>query len=295
MDVRPPLVAYAQPPSVGKPGQRPLHHPAVPTQPLARIDASPGYARLYAPLPERVSAAGEIVALIGMDLIRPPSWYSARGPDRFDALYEPLEDTGAVDVGTGQDHRERQTLTVDQETALGARPTSVYRVRTGLLAPFFAGTQAESNDARDQSMRPSLPSLSSRARRSACHTSLRCQSRSRRQQVTQLHPNSLGSICQGMPLFRTEIMPAKARSGTSGLPPSGLSGSGGSNVQRRSPCHGMHRAHHASARCVDAITPNCCIIPNWSTSTRSSTILPSERQIMSMPDTVTSLPLGAIP
>jgi hypothetical protein len=74
MDVRPPLVAYAQPPTVGKPGQRPLHHPAVPTQPLARIDASPGYARLYAPLPERLSAAREIVALIGMDLIRPPSW-----------------------------------------------------------------------------------------------------------------------------------------------------------------------------------------------------------------------------
>lgn len=135
MDVRPPLVAYAQPPTVGKPGQRPLHHPAVPTQPLARIDASPGYARLYAPLPERLSAAGEIVALIGMDLIRPPSWYSARGPDRFDALYESLADVGVVDVGPGQDHRERQTLTVDQEMALGARPTSVYRVRTGFLAP----------------------------------------------------------------------------------------------------------------------------------------------------------------
>jgi hypothetical protein len=203
MDVRPPLVAYAQPPTVGKPGQRPLHHPAVPTQPLARIDASPGYARLYAPLPERLSAAGEIVALIGMDLIRPPSWYSARSPDRFDALYEPLEDLGVVDVGPGQDHRERQTLTVDQEMALGARPTSVYRVRTGFLAPFFAGTQAESNDALDQSMRPSLPSLSSRVSRSACHTSARCQSRSRRQQVTPLHPNSLGSIRQGMPLLKT--------------------------------------------------------------------------------------------
>ena len=155
------------------------------------------------PLPERLSAAGEIVALIGMDLVRPPSWYSDRGPDRFDGLYEPLEDLGVVDVGPGQDHRERQTLTVDQEMALGARPTSVYRVRTGFLAPFFAGTQAESNDALDQSMRPSLPSLSSRVSRSACHPPARCQSRSRRQQVTPLHPNSLGDMRQGTPLLKT--------------------------------------------------------------------------------------------
>jgi hypothetical protein len=50
---------------------------------------------------------------------------------------------------------------VDQEVALGAGAAAIYRVGAGLLSPFFAGTLAEYNDARDQSMRPSLPSLSS--------------------------------------------------------------------------------------------------------------------------------------
>ena len=92
MDVRPPLVAHAHPSAAGKPGQRPFHHPAVPAQRFARIDAAPGYARLYAKLPKDASAAWEVVALVGMDLVRPPSGPSARGPDRLDALYELLED-----------------------------------------------------------------------------------------------------------------------------------------------------------------------------------------------------------
>src|SRR5215210_6581136 len=125
--------------------QRPFHHPAVPTQPFARIDPAPGYARLYATLPKDASAAREVVALVDMDLVRLPSGPSARGPYRLDALYELLEDPGVVDVGPGQDHRERQAVAVDQEVALGAGATSVYGVGTGLLAPFFAGTLAESN------------------------------------------------------------------------------------------------------------------------------------------------------
>ena len=50
-----------------------------------------------------------------------------------------------MDVGPGQDHRERQAVAVDEEVALGAEASSVYGVGTGLLAPFFAGTLAESN------------------------------------------------------------------------------------------------------------------------------------------------------
>jgi hypothetical protein len=203
VDVRPPLVAHAQPSAARKPGQRPFHHSAVPAQPFARIEAAPGYARLYATLPKDASAAREVVALVGMDFVRPPSGPSARGLDRLDTLYELLEDHRVVDVGPGQDHRERQAVAVDQEVALGAGATSVYGVGTGLLAPFFAGKLAESNDARDQSMRPSLPSLSRRTRRSACHTPAFCQSRSRRQQVTPLQPNSLGSMRQGTPHLKT--------------------------------------------------------------------------------------------
>ena len=87
--------------------------------------------------------------LVGMKLVWSPSGLSARTPDRLHALYDFLEDLGVVDVGPGQDHRERQAVAVDQEVALGAGATSVYGVGTGLFAPFFAETPAESNDARD--------------------------------------------------------------------------------------------------------------------------------------------------
>ncbi len=88
--------------------------------------------------------------------------------------------------------------------ALGAGASTIYGVGTGLFSPFLAGTLAESKDALDQSMRPSLPSLSSSTRRRRRHTPASCQSRNRRQQVTPLHPNSsLGSIRQGTPLLKT--------------------------------------------------------------------------------------------
>ncbi len=48
------------------------------------------------------------------------------------------------------------------------------------------------------------------------------------QQVTPLHPNSLGSIRQGMPLLKTYTMPSSVTlAGTLGLPSFGLGGAGG--------------------------------------------------------------------
>ena len=57
VDVVPPLVADLQPPVAVQPRERPLHHPPVASQPLARFDAAAGDARGYAPLPERFAAA----------------------------------------------------------------------------------------------------------------------------------------------------------------------------------------------------------------------------------------------
>ena len=65
VDVRPPLVAYRQPPVAGEPRQRSLHHPPVPPQPLAALDAAPpGDARLYPPLVQSLAAAPEVVTLV---------------------------------------------------------------------------------------------------------------------------------------------------------------------------------------------------------------------------------------
>ena len=59
VDIGPPLVAHLQPPIAGEPRQRPLDRPPMPTQPFAGLDAAPGDARGYAPLPERLAAPGK--------------------------------------------------------------------------------------------------------------------------------------------------------------------------------------------------------------------------------------------
>jgi hypothetical protein len=70
VDVGPPLVAHLQPPVAVQPRKRPLHDPPVSPQLLARLYAAPGDAALDAPLPERLPAAGKVVALVGVQLLR---------------------------------------------------------------------------------------------------------------------------------------------------------------------------------------------------------------------------------
>ncbi len=47
-----------------------------------------------------------------------------------------------VAVGAGQERGERGAAPVDHNVALRARAAAIRRVRAGLLAPLFAGTQA---------------------------------------------------------------------------------------------------------------------------------------------------------
>ena len=68
MDVIAPLVAHLQPPVAVHPRHGPLHYPPVSTQLLAGLDASPGYARRYAPLSQSFPTSGEVGGLIGVQL-----------------------------------------------------------------------------------------------------------------------------------------------------------------------------------------------------------------------------------
>ncbi len=79
------------------------------------------------------------------------------------------------------------------------------------------------------------------------HTPARCQSRRRRQHVIpEPHSSSCGSICQGMPLRRTNKMPVRhARSEMRGRPPLGRRGVVGKN--------GSTRSHNGSGSSAAAI------------------------------------------
>jgi hypothetical protein len=58
------LVAHLQPPVAVHPREGSFHNPPVSPQLLAGFDAPPCYSGGYAPLPERLSATREVVALV---------------------------------------------------------------------------------------------------------------------------------------------------------------------------------------------------------------------------------------
>jgi hypothetical protein len=234
VDVIPPLIAHREPAVAGEPGQCAFHHPAMASQALTRLDTTPSDARLYAPLPQAFAAAREIVALVGMQLLRTlarPAGTTTGLLDRRDGVHGLLQDLRVVDVGGREDYRERDAPSVRNNMALRSRFAFIRRIRPGFWSPLLAGTLAESDEALSQSMRSASPRQFNKTRWSSSHTPACCQSRKRRQHVDpDPQPISWGSISQGMPLFRTKTMPVRAaRSSTRGLPPLGLGSSGGNS------------------------------------------------------------------
>src|SRR5215211_6721954 len=232
VDVRPPLIAHRQPAILAQPRQRTLHHPPVPSQLLARVDPTAGDAWGYIPPPQGLPAAGEVVGFVGVQLLRAlarPSGFPTRPLDRLDAIHGLLQNLRVMDVCGAENYCERDTSSVCHNMALRVRLSLICRIRAGSLAPLLAGTLAESKEALSQSIRSASPRRSKSTRCSSSHTPTSCQSRNLRQQVDpDPQPISSGSISQGMPLFNTKTMPARAaRSGTRGLPPLGFDGSSG--------------------------------------------------------------------
>ncbi len=231
MDVVAAFVTDGEAPELSQPGQCAFDHPPVPAQPLAGIHALAGDAHPDAPPVQEATAAGDVVGLIGMQLLRPFAGTTPRASDGRNGVDEVLEDGAVMPVGPGQPEGERRAPSVGNDMALRARFAAVRRVRSGGRPPFLAGMLALSRQARSQSIWSASPNSSSRARCSRSHTPAVCQSRSRRQQVMpDPQPSSWGSISHGMPDVSTKMMPVKAaRSGTRGRPPLGFGGSCGSS------------------------------------------------------------------
>jgi hypothetical protein len=150
----------------------------------------------------------------------------------LDGLYsieEFFKDHRVVDVCGREHYRERDAPSVRNKVALRALLSFICRIRCGFWAPLLAGMEAESSEARSQSIWSASPRRSRRTRCSFSHTPASCHSFKRRQQVIpDPQPISFGSISQGIPLFSTKTMPVRAaRSSMRGLPPWGFGGSGG--------------------------------------------------------------------
>src|SRR5215212_6736302 len=232
VDVVAPLVANGEPAELGEPRKCTLHHPPITTQLLTTLDSFPGYPNLYTALAESLTTLLEIISFVGVQLIGAlPRSASTRTLDGLYGVYQFLKDCRFVFVCCSDHHRERDSTPVANNMALRARFSLIRRIRSGFVAPFLAGMEAESNEALSQSIFSASPRRSRRTRCMRSHTPASCHSCKRRQQVMpEPQPISLGSISQGMPLLRTKMMPVRAaRSSMRGLPPFGLGGSLGNN------------------------------------------------------------------
>ena len=249
MDVVAPLVTNREAAHAMEPSPRALHLPAIPSQPLAGVDASTRDTWLDV-APTQPSADEPMVVrfvpvrFVGA-LARRASW----ALHRFDVIEQRQHLLAVVDVGGGQRLRQRQTPAVYHQMVLGALAAAVRRIGTGEGPPFFAGTLKESTASRLQSMWPFSPNSSSRACWSASSTPAWAQSRSRRQHVTPLTPNtSRGSHSQGRPVRRTKRIPRRhARSSHGGRPPLGRGGRAGNSGATR-----LHKASGTSSRLIPA-------------------------------------------
>lgn len=140
VDVGASLVADRQAPEAIEPSVRALHHPSVPAQSLAALDAAACDARYNPTCPALVSARSSVVGFVGVQFVRavsrpaPPTvahgWDSIEGRCHHHAV---------VPVGSTQADAERRTTRVGDEVALRARLAPVRRVRAGGRAPFMDG------------------------------------------------------------------------------------------------------------------------------------------------------------
>jgi len=120
-----------------EPSEGSLDHQPVLSKVLTCFDAAPGDAGDDASGSQIAATAGIVVALVGVQFVRPLSRPSAHLTDwlkRVDGLGPGL---AVMNIRPGQDEGERQAVTVDQRMALRAGFAAVGWVRADRVGPFW--------------------------------------------------------------------------------------------------------------------------------------------------------------
>jgi hypothetical protein len=252
VDIVPAFIPHAQAPLLVEPRVGALHHPAVPPQPLLRLDAGPCDTRSDAASAQAPAVLARRIRLVRVQFTGPMPGATTRLLYLWHRIQQGEQLVGVVDVGSCQTLGQGQALSVDEKMMLTARLRSVRRVLARERPPFKARTLEESIEARLKSTWPRCPSSSSSTRCSCSNTPARVHCSRRRQAVIPERPNCLaGSISQGIPVRSTKTMASKAdRSLARGRPrPSSFFlGTGRS---------GATRSHSASGTSSRTMVPKC--------------------------------------
>jgi hypothetical protein len=135
VDVGASLVADRQAAEAVEPSVCALHHPPVPAQPLAAVDAAARDARHNPTRSTLMSARSGVVGFVGVQLVGSPSRPSpsavAQGRDGIEGR---RHHHAVVPVGPTQADAERRAAGIGDEVAFRARLAPVRRVRAGGLS-----------------------------------------------------------------------------------------------------------------------------------------------------------------
>src|SRR5512135_174187 len=252
-----PLITQLQSAEVPHPAERPLDDVAGLAQPAAVLLprlAVRRQQRVDPPLHHGRNDRLDPVRAVTLEHLGPaprPATLPAAGRDRVEHLQSQF---GIRPVGrSGPDH-QGEAVRVGHDVAFAALFAAVRGVRPGVRPPFSARTVALSITARSRLIRPRRPRTRSRRRCSSGQTPDCDQAWKRRQQVLPLpYPRRVGSICQGIPLLSTKMIPSRqARSGTGGRPPLGDGLGSGSR--------GAIAFHHVSETRFLAIVSSSAIV-----------------------------------
>ena len=167
VDLQLTLIPDSQSAIVVQPGQCSLDYPPMPTQFLAGFDPTSRNPRSDPSFSQRFSTLPVVVPFVSMQLHRSISPASASPAKprfflcRLDGVYYFHKHVTVVNISAGTYYRERDPLSVDHRSyatlTLRTRFSPIRRRRVGSLAPFLAGTLAESTEARVQSIFPASP------------------------------------------------------------------------------------------------------------------------------------------
>lgn len=212
-----------------QPTVRPLHDPTMSPQLLGTLDALARYARRNPASSQCSSFLARVICFISVQFRGAFARTTARAFDWADRVNSSFHHPYVMHIGSRNHDRQRDALPFDRQMAFRSRFAAIRRILPGLVAPFCAGTDKESKDARDQSILFASPKRLSSAWRSSFHTPARATHEVSASIMPEPQPISGGRYSHGSPVESAKRMPrSRSRFGMRGLPPRGVSGSGGS-------------------------------------------------------------------
>src|SRR5262249_55068240 len=137
-----------------------LDDPTMTAELLLRLFALASDPRCNASLPQGRPVLFRRVPLVCVQFIGPLARPTVGTLDRYNRVEGRLQHGHLVDVGGGQEDRERDPLSVDHKMALRALFAAIRWILPGFFAPPGEGTVEASIAARLQSMRSAWPSRS---------------------------------------------------------------------------------------------------------------------------------------